>query len=252
LGIETVDPQVIGKNNLKATAEESLSAVRLISGMGSGVGWNGQPTLLPGVNLVLGLPGESKETYSLNFEFLRRILDEGLMLRRINIRRVVPVKGTPLWGRSWSQKAVARHSKTFVDRVRCDVDHPMLQRTYPAGRILRGLVAEVRRGRTVFCRFPGTYPVVLGVVAELALAEVIDGIAVSHGFRSLTCLDYPLDINRCPPSTLMEFPGIGARRSARLVRSRPIESTSDLYQALQPDPPDLASLDLIARAAGLA
>ena len=46
------------------------------------------PKLLPGLNFIAGLNGETKETYRLNMQLLNQIKNLGLMLRRINIRQV--------------------------------------------------------------------------------------------------------------------------------------------------------------------
>jgi len=248
LGVESADPEVVKRNNLKASPEEALSAVELICKQGSGIGWNGQPMFLPGINFVLGLPGETSDTYAQNFEFLRSILDRGLSLRRTNIRKVVPIRGTPLWGARWSQKAMRRNAKRFIERVRSEIDRPMLRRTYPSGTVLRGLVSELPQGNITFCRFPGSYPVVVGVEERLGPRQILDGTVVGHGFRSLTALRFPLDINSCRGATLAAFPEIGPRRAAKILLSRPIGSRRDLEKALAPDPPSQAAVDLICRA----
>jgi radical SAM superfamily enzyme with C-terminal helix-hairpin-helix motif len=58
LGVESADPVVITRNKLKATADEALSAVRLLNEVGSTRGANGLPELLPGLNFVFGLDGK--------------------------------------------------------------------------------------------------------------------------------------------------------------------------------------------------
>ena len=135
-----------------------------------------------------------------------------------------------------------------MDRVRSDIDRPMLRAAYRVGRKLKGLVAEIQQGATTFCRFPGSYPIVVGVEGKIVPRKVIDGIVVDHGYRSLTALRYPVDVNKCRGSTLVMFPGIGQARSARIIRSRPIKSRADLERALGPDPPSPSSIDLISRA----
>jgi radical SAM superfamily enzyme with C-terminal helix-hairpin-helix motif len=58
--VESVDPVVIKKNNLKASADEVLEVVELFNNLGSRRGVNGLPELLPGLNFVFGLIGETK------------------------------------------------------------------------------------------------------------------------------------------------------------------------------------------------
>ena len=92
LGMETADPDVVEANNLNATPEEVLLSVRAINRIGGERGVNGLPLLLPGINVLVGLEGERKETLDIDLRFLQGIVDEGLMLRRINIRQVIPVR----------------------------------------------------------------------------------------------------------------------------------------------------------------
>ena len=51
-------------------------------------GERGLPKLLPGLNFIAGLNGETEATYGMNMALLRDIRSEGLLLRRINIRQV--------------------------------------------------------------------------------------------------------------------------------------------------------------------
>jgi radical SAM superfamily enzyme with C-terminal helix-hairpin-helix motif len=228
-----------------------MEAIELLSKVGGRRGWNGQPSLLAGVNFVLGLPAESRKTYDLNRDFLQSILDRGLLVRRINIRKVIPVRGTPLWERRWSKRAMARHSRSFIDWVRKNIDRPMLKRLYPVGTVMRGLVSEVVSGSTAFSRFPGSYPVIVGVKEMESPRIVTDGIIVDHGFRSLTALPQPIDINVCKQTTLESIPGIGPRRAARIIRSRPIRTESDLEKSLEGDNPGENVVALISQATSL-
>ena len=87
-GLESADPEVMRANNLNATAEETLQAIRIVNEVGRARGGSGLPELLPGLNFVIGLEGESERTLPSNLDFLRQVLREGLLLRRINIRQV--------------------------------------------------------------------------------------------------------------------------------------------------------------------
>jgi len=252
MGIESADPAVISRNNLKVGPEESYTAIETIYRYGSQVGWNGQPCLLPGLNFVLGLPGETARTYELNMKFLHRLLDDGIEFRRVNIRRVIPVRGTPLWGARWSDKAVRRRGKRFVSEVRRGIDRHMLQRVFPLGRILRSLVSEKAEGGITFFRFPGSYPIVVGVSGHLEPRVTLDAFVVDHGYRSLTAVRYPLDLNRCSAQDLCLFPGIGRKRAARISRARPIGSLDDLRNALDEGGARESEVSLLARAGQLA
>ncbi len=94
-GMETADPVVVTANNLKARADEVFRAIRIVNEEG-GLRCDGIPELLPGLNFVCGLAGETEKTYVLNEEFLARVRDAGLLVRRVNIRQVMPFEGTPV------------------------------------------------------------------------------------------------------------------------------------------------------------
>ena len=94
LGVESFDEDVVKANRLNSNAEASMSAITAINRFGSERGENGMPKFLPGLNIIFGLIGESKKTHAANIESLKKILDENLLLRRINIRQVAIFPGT--------------------------------------------------------------------------------------------------------------------------------------------------------------
>jgi len=71
-----------------------MKAIRIINQYGAERGENGLPKFLPGLNIIFGLLHETKETHKKNMESLHQIIDEGLMLRRINIRQVAVLPNT--------------------------------------------------------------------------------------------------------------------------------------------------------------
>jgi len=145
-GLESADPVVAEENHLLVSADECLEAVRVVNEVG---GWrpgespedaptfgdeaaNRLPKLLPGINLVHGLKGESAETFEHNKQFLQRVLDEGLMLRRINIRQVMTFEGTEM--AETGVELAENHKQLFKQyktEVREDIDNPMLNRVVP-------------------------------------------------------------------------------------------------------------------------
>ena len=95
-GMETADPAVIAANNLKAQPDEVFRAIEIVNEEG-GKRRDNVPELLPGLNFVCGLAGETEQTYELNEQFLVRVRDAGLLVRRVNIRQVMPFEGTPVY-----------------------------------------------------------------------------------------------------------------------------------------------------------
>src|SRR5437879_11871704 len=81
-GLESADPRVTEANNLNIDADGCLEAIRMVNAVGRERGENGMPRLLPGLNFVAGLDGETKKTFDLNLEFLKRrlVADQGVRL----------------------------------------------------------------------------------------------------------------------------------------------------------------------------
>ena len=241
-GLESADPVVQEQNNLLVTAEECLEAVRVVNEIG---GWrpgddpadaptfgedasNRLPKLLPGINLVHGLQGERPETYEHNKRFLQRVYDEGLMLRRINIRQVMAFAGTEM---SETGADIAREHreqfKPYKREVRETIDQPMLERVMPAGTVLEDVHYEYHQDGKTFGRQLGTYSILIAVPGERELGKTVDLVVTDHGYRSVTGIPYPLDVNEASMDELVAIPGIGKQTAGDIVVNRPYDSPSD-------------------------
>ena len=227
LGMETADPFVITENNLNSMPDQVMDAVRLINKVGSERGERGMPKLLPGINIICGLDGETKRTYEMDMEILNRMKDEGLMIRRINIRQVLPVR------RPFEVKVDQRRFKKFKEEVREDIDRVMLERIVPYGTILKDVYMELNDGNTTFGRQIGSYPLLVGVPYKLDTDEFYDIFVTEWGFRSITGITYPFDINHMPMSSLAGLPGIGKKRASKLVMERPFSSMEELAEIIE-------------------
>ena len=239
MGVETADPQVVAANNLKASAEESLEAIRLLNEYGAVRGDNGLPELLPGINLLFGLLGESKKTFDLDYQFLKQIIDDELLLRRINIRQVIPIPGTPL--ESESIKLLRKHKasfKSFKRKVKEEIERPLLRRLVPTDTILKKVYTETYNGNLTYARQLGSYPLLVGIPGRQHLGEFINSIVVDHGYRSITALPYPLDINTAPKESLEALPEVGEKRARRILNTRPFSNSEEFIASL--DEQDLA------------
>lgn len=226
MGLESADPAVKEANNLNASAEQLKEAVRIVNRSGGARGEEGLPKVLPGINLICGLDGETDATYKMDLALLHELLDEGLMVRRINIRQVIDSR------RPFNVRVDTNRFKKFKETVREEIDRPMLERCMPSGTVLKNVYAEIHDGNTTFGRQPGSYPILVGIPYKVPLDTNYDVIVTDWGYRSVTGLTYPFDINNLPMSALSALPGIGKKRAVTLVRERPFKDYDDLSRAI--------------------
>jgi radical SAM superfamily enzyme with C-terminal helix-hairpin-helix motif len=248
-GLESADPVVQEENDLLVTADECLRAVRVVNeeagwrpgddprrGPSTGPDADRLPKLLPGINLVHGLMGEREETFAHNKRFLHRVYDEGLMLRRVNIRQVMAFDGTEM---SEVGAEIANDHKELFKRykreVREEIDRPMLRRVVPPGTVLPDVHLEYHQDGRTFGRQLGTYPLLVGVPGERPLGETLDVAVVDYGFRSVTGVPYPLDVNEASLEELTAVPGLGSGRAGDIVVGRPHESIGEVDAGLDVD-----------------
>jgi radical SAM superfamily enzyme with C-terminal helix-hairpin-helix motif len=242
-GLESADPVVREQNELQVTADQCFEAVRIVN---EAAGWrpggdrdaaptHGDgavrrlPKLLPGINLLHGLQGEREETYELNKQFLQRVYDAGLMLRRVNIRQVMAFEGTEM---SDTGATIAQeHTKLFKQykrEVRAEIDQPMLRRVAPPGTVLPDVHLEYHQDGKTFGRQLGTYPLLVAVPGERPLGATIDVAVTDHGYRSVTGVPHPLDANSASLDELTAIPGLGQGRAGDIVVNRPYESSEEV------------------------
>ncbi len=234
-GLESADPKVAKLNNLNATAEETYEAVKILNEVGAKRGYNGMPWLLPGINILFGLLGETKKSYEITFQFLKRLLDDGLLVRRINIRQVVIFPGTPLWYMKEKVK-IEKHKKLikhYKYRIRHEIDFPMLQRLVPVGTVLREVRAEVYDNGLTYGRQIGSYPLIVGMPKPVELNRFYDILIVGHGFRSITGIPLPVDINKESSKVLRHLPGIGKKNVIRILSRRPFKSEKEFLDIIE-------------------
>ncbi len=222
LGIETLDPHVSSLNNLKVSFEEAFEAVRIINEAG---GWRnhsrGLPKILPGLNFLLGLPGETRESLEYNTRFLELLVRENLLVRRINIRKVISFPESPV-GKLLEHtppRTKPRDIRRWKEWVREEIDPLMFQRFAPLGTILPGVLSETRSGHCIFGRSLGSYPPLVGIMDDLLAENVKLDVAVTdYGKRSLTGVPFPLSLETCSRTNLLALPGIGKARAERIVQ----------------------------------
>ena len=222
LGMESADPAVVEANNLNATPGQVLEAVRLINHAGRERGPTGLPKLLPGLNFIIGLDGEGPRTAQLNLEFLRQVRAEGLWLRRINVRQVSGIR------REFHGRINHSQFLRFKESVREEIDAPMLRDIVPVGTRLTRVYTELREGNRTYGRQIGTYPLLVGFNYPIQIGKFLDCMVVDWGYRSITAVEHPLLVNRCPLAALESLPQVGKRRAIRILRGRPFRDLESL------------------------
>lgn len=232
-GVESVDPTVIKANNLKAHPDEILNAIKLLNKIGSKRGTNGLPELLPGINFVFGLQGETKKTFQLNYDFLKTIQEKNLLVRRINLRQVIPLPKTKMY--AFGEKNIKKHKQHFhhfKQQTKTQIEQPLLKKLVPTNTILTNVYTETYDGNLTLARQLGSYPLLVGIPGKYPLHEFYNVKIIDHGYRSITGLPYPLDINTAPKQTIQSLPGIGEKRARRILINRPYKTPQELIDIL--------------------
>ncbi|MEK9730403.1 MAG: radical SAM protein [Candidatus Poseidoniales archaeon] len=231
-GLESADPKVHELNWLNCDPTQLKSAIQLINKYGKERGNRGLPKLLPGLNFIAGLNGESSKTYELNMDLLRNLRQDDLWLRRINIRQVE--------GEGF-QDVKQEHFQRFKNDCRDEIDTPLLKELFPLGHVLHEIHWESHDARTrlpqhltsqhrdgsihgqagvTFGRQIGAYPILVGVEYKIPLETSSSVIVTGHGARSITGVEIGLDAKTVTHKQLEAIPGIGKKTAWNLISSR--------------------------------
>ncbi|MCX7679303.1 MAG: helix-hairpin-helix domain-containing protein [Spirochaetes bacterium] len=228
LGIESFDENVIASNNLKASPQQSLFAVQLINKIG-GMRKDGVPHLLPGINLLHGLFGERLNTFKINYEYLMQILKMGLLVRRINIRTVNRIEGTPLSKKQFTlSNSVRNRYEYFRQKIREEVEKPMLKKIFPAGTVMRNLRLERIHHGYSYARQIASYPIAVKIPYNFSSDGFFDAIVINHQERSIIALPLPIDINSLPFTALKQVPGISNNVAKKIIELRPFKNRNEI------------------------
>lgn len=216
-GLESADPVVHEANNLNCTPEQVLEATRMLNRVSGHRGPTGLPYLLPGINLLYGLPGESKATYELNWKFVEQVRKEGLKVRRIQIRQLLPIRGQKETIHPKLRSNFIKQKK----RIREEVDRPVLQEVAPFGTVLRDVFLEKVEPGLTLGRQIATYALLVGIPYETRTDRFVDVLVTDHGYRSITGVPVPFQIPGASLKHLAALPGIGKKRAAHIKAADP-------------------------------
>ena len=231
-GLESADPNVHEANWLNCDSNQLKAAIALINKHGRVRGERGLPKLLPGLNFIAGLNGETSATYDINLRLLNELKDEGHMIRRVNIRQVE--------GEGF-QEIDDGDFKSFKATVRENFDGPLLEEMLPMGTILNDVWWEAHEGRTrlprhlepearsndvhgkagiTFGRQIGAYPILVGMNYLAPLESYSSIMVTGHGARSITGIETGLDWKSATEKQLAAIPGISAKGAWNLISAR--------------------------------
>ncbi len=229
-GLESADPEVIKRNYLKVDPEGVKTAIRVVNEVGAfKEREKGLYKLLPGINFLVGLPGETKETFRKNIDFLKSILDEDLLVRRVNIRQVMVFDGTPVSEMIKSPRTRYRKEfEKFKEWVRENFDLPMMRRVFPVGTVILDVLLEAYDGGHTLGRQISTYPILVRIPERLKIFEMVDVVVVGHRERSVIGIPVPIRVNEISHKLLSYIPGISKKLASEVVLRRPFKSKEEL------------------------
>lgn len=232
-GVESFDPKVVSENNLKVSEDEAFFAVKLLNETG-GFRKEGLPVLLPGINLIHGLKGETDSTFEKNYRALSRILDAGLLIKRINIRKFQEYPGTPAENNKFKPgRGVENRFTYYKDKIRDDIDTAMLKKIYPPGTILKNIQILDRKGGFSYGKQIASYSITVKFPMELDDKKFYDGMIIDHNERSLTAIPYPADFITLPRKALELIPGISKKAASDIILKRPSLTKMEISEILK-------------------
>ncbi|MGA1792993.1 MAG: radical SAM protein [Thermoplasmatota archaeon] len=235
LGLESSDPEVRRINNLNSGPEETLDAVRMMNEVGGERGENGLPRLLPGINFLGGLPGQTPDSFRHDLDLLKSILDEGLIVRRTNIRGALyPDEKRGASARYLTGKLKKAFVK-FKETVRNEFDPVLLERMIGKGGVLKGIYTEAVSGHVTFGRQIGSYPILVGIEHSVNMGAFVDVAVSEFSGRSVTGFATPIKINKMSFRDLQGLPGVGKKKAATLFNALPV-GREDLVKLLDSEP----------------
>jgi radical SAM superfamily enzyme with C-terminal helix-hairpin-helix motif len=164
---------------------------------------------------------------------MKEVLSRGLLVRRINVRQVIPFPDTAMG--KVGNKLIKKNKRifaTYKEKMRNEVDLQMLRSVVPIGTVLRRVRTETHEGNLTHARQVGTYPLLVTIPDNVQLNLWFDATVVAHGYRSVTGIPYPLKLNSATPRLLRALPKISEKEVLSVMRRRPIRDLNELKRIL--------------------
>ncbi|HHX99151.1 TPA: radical SAM protein [Candidatus Dojkabacteria bacterium] len=155
-GVESFDPKIRELCNLNGSLDDIHESINMINKYGKERGENGLPKLLPGINIIYGLDGQSNKTLDYNLTNFRKMLDSGSWVRRVFVRKL-----TSPYGEQFDKytKDKLEEFEYWNCKIRKEFTIPMLKKVFPVGLVIKDLRMEMFRNGDSILRQMATCPV---------------------------------------------------------------------------------------------
>lgn len=155
-GIESFDPCIRKKCNLNGSIDDIHESIKIINKYGKVRGSNGLPKLLPGINIIFGLDGQSDKTLNYNLENFNKILNSENWVRRVFVRKLTSPYGEQF--DNYTEKELIEFKK-WSNQIENDFIIPMLKQVFPIGLEISDLRMEMYKEGNSILRQMATCPI---------------------------------------------------------------------------------------------
>lgn len=155
-GIESFDPCIREKCNLNGSVDDIHESIKIINKYGKVRGKNGLPKLLPGINIIFGLDGQSDKTLNYNLENFNKILNSENWARRVFVRKLTSPYGEQF--DNYTEKELIEFKK-WSNQIENDFIIPMLKQVFPIGLEISDLRMEMYKEGNSILRQMATCPI---------------------------------------------------------------------------------------------
>lgn len=155
-GVESFDPRIREKCNLNGSIEDINNSISIINKYGKERGKTGLPKLLPGINIIYGLDGQSKSTLQYNLDCFARILMSNNLVRRVFVRKLTSPFGEQF--DEYTEEEIQDFSK-WSTTIENNFIMPMLKKVFPIGLIITDLRMEMYKEKNSILRQMATCPI---------------------------------------------------------------------------------------------
>ena len=155
-GVESFDPVVREKCNLNGTIDDIHKSIDIINKYGKERGKTGLPKLLPGINIIYGLDGQTEKTLQYNLDNFKKILDSGNWVRRVFVRKLTSPYGEQF---DYYNEEELKEFHVWSNTIEKEFSVPMLKQVFPIGLIISELRMEMYKDGDSILRQMATCPV---------------------------------------------------------------------------------------------